>query len=586
MATVSDTFKIELKSKLSLIDIVSEFTSLQKRGSNIVGCCPFHKEKTPSFYVYESEGHYHCYGCKAHGDAFDILMDKRGYSFIEAMDFLCQKVGMKMPQLKGPEEIAIEGRYHDLMSFVAGYYHRQLFGPVGQEALAYLGEERGLDQETIKHFNLGYAPCDNRLEKELLRHDFSLEDAYELKVLLPGRGAGTFNQFAGRVIFPIHNYAGHIVGFGGRVLRASQDKVKYINTGETPLFHKSQILYNANRLRQNRHAQDPVLCVEGYMDVVGLHQAGYSRAVGVLGTAFNGGHLNTLWKLVSPKYPFAPILCFDGDEAGYRSAKRALESILPDLNPEQSLNFLLLEDGLDPDDFVQKRGVDSLRQAVQRSKTPFNFFYESVMGGALSLDPGQRAQLKKNAHKLIDQMVDKTLAGEWRRSLNRRAYEEWKISQESPYKYKKGVQAVANFGAAQRTQSSQLYAFEVEVARHVLGWFQKYPGLCDYIQEEELAPVITDEKLLHEFHLVFDQFYTHDATKDEAHCVNLDQAVATLKELLGQFNAYLTSKRIIKMSDEDYLLYKTEDPRGHSIIRREINALMEQLEKSLRFSEN
>lgn len=536
MSGITDSFKEMLKSRVAITDVVSEFTQLSRRGTSIVGCCPFHKEKTPSFYVYEDDGHYHCYGCKAHGDAFDILMEKRGYTFIEAVKYLCDRTGLPMPELKDTQEVELEEHYFELMSFVAEFYHKALFSKEGQQALTYLQQKRGLLQATIKAFKLGYAPSGDQLQSELVRQKYNLEHAVLLGVLGKGDRGGFYDPMRQRLMFPIMNLRGRVIAFGGRILQDQKGVAKYRNTGDTPLFKKKHVLYGADRLKEYRRAPEPILCVEGYMDVIALHQAGYPKAVAALGTAFGQSHLEALWAQ-NGRYENAPnpTLCFDGDQAGINSAKAAFEKSLPFFAVKNhgqqaishSVDFLILGQGQDPDDYVKNHGLKAFKQLVDKRFDAFDYFYQTYYGeGQTSESPERGAQRVKKAHYLINLIQDKELREGWfykfegRRKKGESLNEKQKFA--SPYGVKGqkyGLRAQERLGASYnrpyinlskpKVHVDQLDARQKVYEKKVLSWFKKCPELCDYICENYINRAILDARLLEELYQIYEDFHHH-----------------------------------------------------------------------------
>ena len=339
-----------LRSRTSLAAIVGEKVKLTRKGREFLGICPFHHEKTPSFTVSEEKEFYHCFGCGAHGDAIRFLVEIQHYSFMEAVKELATRAGLALPQeffqpTTEPQENLTPLK--QALQAASEWFHKNLFLAKNREALHYI-EQRGLTKETIKRFILGYAPDDYQaLKTHLMGNGFSEEILLKAGLLTKGEGSkASYDRFRKRILFPIHDHKGQIVAFGGRFL--GKGEPKYLNSPETPLFSKGKLLYGYFFAKE-KLSTDPLIIVEGYMDVIALHQAGYKGTVAPLGTALTEDQILLAWRL-SPE----PILCFDGDAAGLKAAERAAERTLPLLKPGHSLQFSILPQGEDPDSLVQK----------------------------------------------------------------------------------------------------------------------------------------------------------------------------------------------------------------------------------------
>ncbi len=376
------------------------------------GCCPFHGEKTPSFYVYEDG--YHCFGCGAHGDAISFVMQTEGASFPEAVQSLAGQAGLDMPKAS-PSAAAAERQRLDLHAVLEAaqrHYAQALQTPAGIQALAYL-RERGLTDATIARFGLGWAgEGRGALAAALGREGITQAQLLDAGLLRPGDAPGEVRGelFFHRVMFPIRDRTGRMISFGGRILGAGQPK--YVNGPETALFSKRRTLYALNFAREGARTGQPVLAVEGYMDVIALHQAGFTAAVAPLGTALTAEQLEEMWRL-SP----APTLCFDGDAAGARAAARAAQTALPALAADRTIRIATLPAGEDPDTLVRSRGSAAF-QAVLDAARPlhqalFGLLRES--GGAET--PEQRSAFRSRLEAAAAAIRDRPLATEYRRTL-------------------------------------------------------------------------------------------------------------------------------------------------------------------------
>ena len=355
-------FLDELRSRVSLFGLVGRKVKLVRRGREYAGLCPFHHEKTPSFYVVEDKSFFHCFGCGAHGDVIGFVMRADNLDFIEAVEKLAGDAGLAVPRATPLERERAQHQKTllEALEAAAAFYEDRLWSPAGGRARDYL-LGRGLDPETIRRFRLGWAPDDRRALRQNLTPDFPEPLLIEAGLLHQFSGAGPggpepLDYFRDRVMFPIGDRAGRIIAFGGRVLGDGQPK--YLNSPENPLFEKGRVLYGwsaarAGNARANSGSaallpggisRAGVIVTEGYMDVIALHCAGFATAVAPLGTALTEIQLQELWRLDQE-----PIVCFDGDAAGQRAAARALHRALPFLRAGQSLRFASLPSGEDPD---------------------------------------------------------------------------------------------------------------------------------------------------------------------------------------------------------------------------------------------
>ena len=398
-------FLEQLRERVSLVDVVSRHVKLQRRGREYVGLSPFKQERTPSFTVVPDKGFFHCFSSGEHGDVIGFLMRLEGLSFPEAVEKLAQAAGLDVPR-ESPEAAERARRRRGLLEAVeaaAAFHERQLRLPAGRRAMDYL-RGRGLDDDTIGRFRLGYAPGDPAaLEQALKRSGFEAGTLIEAGLLRLPDGAGTpVASLRNRVVFPITDRRGLPIGFGGRALGDAQPK--YLNTPETPIFRKGEVLYGLAQARDAAWRAREVIVVEGYMDAIALSQAGFAHSVASLGTAFGEDQLRALWRLVDE-----PVLCFDGDEAGRRAARRAAERALPLLAPGKSLRFARLPDERDPDDLVRQDGAAALRAVVERAQAPVDLLWSSEAEAVRPDSPDRRARFSGNLLALASGIRDETV---------------------------------------------------------------------------------------------------------------------------------------------------------------------------------
>ncbi|MFH5924861.1 DNA primase [Roseomonas xinghualingensis] len=412
-------FLDELRARTPLPPLIGRKVKLTRNGRQWKGCCPFHNEKTPSFYVYDD--HYHCFGCGAHGDAIGFTMQTEGLPFRDAVERLAGEAGLEVPQ-ESPRQVAREARardLHDVLQVAAEAMHRRLFSPEGRQALDYL-KNRGLTDETIARFGLGWSGSGRgALAAELKPLGIEPRQLAEAGLVKQVEGReGTYNDFFyNRVIFPIRDRRGRIVSFGGRILGDGQPK--YLNGPETDVFSKRRTLYGLDMAREAVfRGKADLIVAEGYMDVIALHQAGFEGAVAPLGTALTPEQMEEIWK-VTP----APILCLDADAAGMRAAVRTAEMVLPLLGTERTLHFASVESGKDPDELIRSKGAAAFGE-VLKAKKPFSIALYDLMALDRPLgSPEGRAAFRNDLAAAAGRIPDKALAAEYRRALLDRFFE-------------------------------------------------------------------------------------------------------------------------------------------------------------------
>ena len=402
---IPEHFINELRSRVGLVDLVARRVKLTKRGREHTGLCPFHNEKTPSFTVNDDKGFYHCFGCSAHGGAIDFIMATEGLTFPETVERLAADVGMEVPRSAPRDREAEERRksLYDVCQIAADWFEGQLNGMAGRDALSYV-QGRGLTPATMARFHLGYAPEGRNAMKRTLI-DRGIEEAQLIEaglLIAPEDGGESYDRFRNRLMFPITDARERVVAFGGRAL--GEQRAKYLNSPETPIFHKGDLLYNLANARKPARDDDVLVVLEGYMDVIALDQAGLPNVVAPLGTALTENQMTALWRIVAE-----PALCFDGDAAGQRAAQRAAQRSLPLLKPGHSLRFIALPEGDDPDSLVRAKGTaaftDLLNSALPLSET----LWRMQVANKNLETPEQRAGLRKDLRDMVKEIADSTV---------------------------------------------------------------------------------------------------------------------------------------------------------------------------------
>ncbi len=396
----------DLLARTDIVDLIDARVKLKKQGKNFHACCPFHNEKKPSFTVNREKQFYHCFGCGAHGNAIDFLMNYDRLEFVESIEELATQHGLEVPYEvgSGPSQMERHQRQslYQLMESLNGFYQQSLTQSHARGARDYLSN-RGLNAEVIEHFAIGFAPAG--WDKVLKRFGGNKEDRESLMeagMLVSNDKDRTYDRFRERVMFPIRDKRGRVIGFGGRVL--GNDTPKYLNSPETPIFQKGRQLYGLYEAQKNHPQPARLLVVEGYMDVVALAQFGIDYAVASLGTSTTAEHIQLLFRSTD-----TVICCYDGDRAGREAAWRALETALPYMNDGRQLRFMFLPDGEDPDTLVRKEGKAAFEARMEQAMPLSSFLFDSLLPQVdLSTRDG-KARLSTLALPLITQISGETL---------------------------------------------------------------------------------------------------------------------------------------------------------------------------------
>ena len=390
---IPKSFIQDLLNRLDIVDVVERYVPLKKAGANFVACCPFHNEKSPSFTVSQSKQFYHCFGCGAHGTAIGFVMEHAGLGYVDAIEELARGIGLEVPNerpVAGESYQKIAPDLYEVTQTATRYYREQL--KLSQRAIDYL-KQRGLSGEIAAKFGIGYAP-DAWQNLAATFPDYQDATLSETGLVVSGDDDKRYDRFRDRIMFPIINVRGQVIGFGGRVL--DKGEPKYLNSPETPLFEKGRELYGLFQAQKAIRAEQRVLVVEGYMDVVALAQHGVEYAVATLGTATTPYHIQKLLRLTGHI-----VFCFDGDKAGQRAAWRALENALPYLQDGKRISFLFLPVEHDPDSFIREFGKAAFEQRIQESM-PLSAYLLREVSAELDLRTQEgRNQLLQRAKPLL-----------------------------------------------------------------------------------------------------------------------------------------------------------------------------------------
>ncbi|MGB0180634.1 MAG: DNA primase [Candidatus Puniceispirillales bacterium] len=380
-------FMDEIRRRVSLSSIIGKKVKLINRGNRMVGLCPFHQEKTPSFHVRDDEGFYHCFGCGASGDAISFLREQDGLGFMEAIHHLAGLAGLTVPEQKdiSPEEKAQRNMMASINEEAAVFYENQLNSPAGKQAKRYISD-RQMSPNSLSRYRIGYAPA-NGLTTYLQNKGFTADDMLAAGLVRKSQRDGSlYDNFRDRLMFPITNPKGDVIAFGGRALSGDQEP-KYLNSADSPMFHKKQVLYGLKQAKEQMKDGLPVIVAEGYMDVIAIDQFKVAGAVAPLGTALTEDQILLIWKSAH-----SPYLCFDGDMAGQRAANKTLTRLLPILEPGKTVRVMRLDQGMDPDDVLKSGGADAMQRIMDVSESLVDALWQSTAADFNLNEAEQRAK--------------------------------------------------------------------------------------------------------------------------------------------------------------------------------------------------
>ena len=403
----------ELRTRVTLSALIGRTVRVQKAGREFKACCPFHNEKSPSFTINDDKGFYHCFGCGAHGDAIRWMTDHQGLPFMDAVKELAAIANMDVPapDPRAAQRAEAARTLHDTMAAAQAYFRASLTGTGGAAARAYLAT-RGFPASVIDSFGFGFAP-DSRTGLKAALASFGDAQLIECGLLIAVEGRDPYDRFRGRLMLPIHDPRGRVIAFGGRILSAEKtDAPKYLNSPDTPLFDKGRTLYNLHRAAPTARTKNRVIVVEGYMDAVALAAAGITEAVAPLGTALTEDQIERLWQ-VAP----CPVLCFDGDAAGQRAARRAIVRALPLLRPGHSLSIVTLPDKMDPDDVIRKQGSAAMETLLGQGTSLIEALWQTERDAGPLETPEAKAGLKQRLIGQTDTIQHGDIRALYRRDL-------------------------------------------------------------------------------------------------------------------------------------------------------------------------
>lgn len=523
---IPQDFIQSLLSRVDIVDVIDHRVPLKKAGANYQACCPFHNEKTPSFTVSPTKQFYHCFGCGAHGTAIGFLMEYAGLGYVDAIKALADQVGMVVPETAVPNPARVQqtASLIEVMQCAEQYYRQQL--KLSATAIAYL-KKRGLTGEIAARFGLGYAP-NGWQNLESVFEQYASPVLHEAGLVVVNDAGQRYDRFRDRVMFPIINQKGDVIGFGGRVLDGGEPK--YLNSPETPLFQKGSELYGLFQARRAIRDAGRVIVVEGYMDVVALAQHGVEYAVATLGTATTATHIQKLLR-----HTDEVVFCFDGDSAGQRAAWRALEHSLAIVTDSSRLGFLFLPESHDPDSYVREFGRTGFEEFLSRSVVPLSvyLFKQVAQQHDLMTDEGKSAFLQA-LQPLIAQVTAPSLA----LMLRKRAAELAQIEMAE-------LTGLWNLKPARTVFASPARAKRpapASISRQLLRMVLFNPALAQQISEELLTQNDSDTQTLREVLVILRQYPHLDTAmlieqgRHQSHAANIQQCGAEIMDWEADFD--------------------------------------------------
>ena len=472
------SFLDEIRDKVSLSALIGRKVKLTRRGHEYTGLCPFHREKTPSFTINEEKGFYHCFGCGAHGDVISYLVEAEKMPFIEAIEHLAAMAGLKMPEAT-PEQKKLESERSNLtaiMEEACRFFQDQLFSLSGVRAKNYL-IKRGISGHVAKQFRLGYAPKGSTLTQHFEAKGFDLKVCQKLGLVALNRDNGRFHDyFYDRVMFPILDRRKRVIAFGGRMMEKGEPK--YLNSPETALFHKGEQLYALPHAIDTIRKKNEAILVEGYMDVIALHSAGFTGAVAPLGTALTENQIRILWQSCDE-----PLICFDGDGAGRKAAIRALYRALPILMPGKSLRFVSLPDPYDPDDMIRKKSPDAFRQVLHEAQNFADVLWQDLLGSYAVDTPEKQALFEQKVKETVSKIQNPDVRTYYQNDFKNRL---WKLFHSG---FKKGTKRIAKSGPVHVPVAGS------QDMKMMLAYLISYPEVAETFMDTVLQIPVADQDL-------------------------------------------------------------------------------------------
>jgi DNA primase len=548
--SLSPQFLDELRSRTLLSGLIGKTLKLQRAGREWKACCPFHNEKSPSFYVNDDKGFYHCFGCSAHGDAIRWLTEQQGLPFIDAVKEIAANAGMDMPapDPQAAERAERQSSLHDVMAAAQAWFTEQLAGIDGAEARAYL-KRRHVSPELAAEFGLGFAP-DSRGKLKTALSSFGDAMLVEAGLLIAVDDKDPYDRFRGRLMIPIRDPRGRCIAFGGRILGAGEPK--YLNSPDTPLFDKGRTLWNLDRAAPASRKSGRLIAVEGYMDAIALAGVGINEVVAPLGTALTEAQIERMWRLVDE-----PVLCFDGDSAGQKAAVRAAIKALPGVLPNKSLEFVTLPAGQDPDDVIRRGGANVLQKLLAMPEPLVAFVWRNEVEANALETPEQRAGLRTRLEALARSVNDPFVASEYSKAFKDRFFDRFGFKAGQRGFSKTQIQGIRSSIAASRPQHR--VSVNETIIRAILLGVSRYTDVL-FSEIEGLLMIRIENPYLDRWrtYLVEAAYHHPELDEDAIDTILSDKDVAPIE------------KRDIRR-DLAFSFFRKDDARAQSDLREVIN---------------
>jgi len=550
--SIQNNITEEIKSKILLSEVIQNYVNWDSKKSNISkgiywACCPFHNEKTASFTVDNSKNTYHCFGCNAHGDAFKFLMDHQNIQFREALTILAGMSGVKLNQ--GNNYNPIEDQKRQILQTIneeaSDFFRSELAKEENKQALNYL-KTRGLGAEDINKFALGYARGDGKLISHLNSIGYSNNQIQEAGLIIGSDQGNFYERFRNRIMFPITNPQNKIIAFGGRDL-SGNSKAKYINSPETRIFQKKNILYNFYNAKNIRNADRKILAVEGYFDCISLSVNGFQNSVATMGTSLSQDQIKLLWQLSS-----IPLLCYDGDEAGSKAAERAVELIFPILKPGYSMNFVFLPKGMDPDDVIKKYGIEYLNELSNNSISLIDLFWNLHINDPDYGIPEERAHIQSHMNAMINRIENIEVRKQYSLHINNKLNAFWKSkSFESNKVFFKNKIRKPSSDLVRKLNyiNNNLEYKKAEI--YLIQTLLNYPEILSDHSDDIITIKLSDDKLDKLRSEIIDTIYSKKITNQDVSILNSILVDKGFEEILNSINTEYKEFGIKHLASKD-----------------------------------
>ncbi|CAL6309446.1 unnamed protein product [Bathycoccus prasinos] len=493
--TLTPQWLEELRSRVTLSTLIGRTVKIQKAGREYKACCPFHNEKSPSFTINDEKGFYHCFGCGVHGDAISWMTEQRGLGFMDAVKDLAAEAQMEVPapDPRAAQRQEVRATLHDVMAAAQDWFVERFNSIEGAGAREYL-KNRGISESTIREFGFGFAPNSRgRLKDALSKH--GMDQLIEAGLLIKVDDKDPYDRFRGRLMIPIRDPRGRVIAFGGRIL--GDGEPKYLNSPDTPLFDKGRTLYNLDKASPASRQTGRILVVEGYMDAIALAQAGFKDVVAPLGTALTEHQIERIWKMVE-----APILCFDGDNAGQKAAMRAALRALPILRPSHSLNFISLPAGQDPDDLIRSDGAHAFAALIAKPQMLDDKIWQVEYDAEPLNTPETKAGLKKRLSDHVRDIADQDIAQHYRQVFNDRYQATFFTQTDNRSEGRRPQNSNRNFPSKfvsykplEDTRTFLIEGYDLQIAKGILGGLIRHPCRISSHFEELSAIKLADSQM-------------------------------------------------------------------------------------------